>query len=218
MIPTPGTKSARAYILLPGIKTQTDDNNNWAPAMASAINITHDCAKADEFRYHASAIFHRWGMQERVGYVIDLAYRYWSAGYKPILVAHSDGCEIVRQVIIAGPSIIRAAHLIAGACEADFAKNGLNDALRIGKVAEIYCYVSKGDKVIDGVARNSVRFFSWLGIAYGTLGFDGPENVAPDQAGKVHLIERRSLKHGDWFVGAHWQTTFNSITQLENDL
>jgi len=215
MITSPKTKGARVYILLPGIHTKPSDNNNWAPAMASAIGITYDTAKAEEFRYYSS-LFHKNGMKERVGFVIDLCHRWWSAGYEVVIVGHSDGCEIVRQVLIEGPSIFKAAHLIAGAVEADFKENGLLKVIEDNKVETIFCYVSKGDKVIDKWARASIRFLSWLKITFGTLGFDGPKNVPEEMIGsRVVIIERMSLRHSEWFSGVNWQSTFNSITRLE---
>jgi len=216
MIPPPATKDLRVYILVPGVKTRSSDYMNWAVRMASCINIDHDRAKGDEFRYNTSAILHRFGMRERVKFVVELARRYWRAGYEPIFVAHSDGCEIVRRAILEGPSIFLSAHLIAGACSADFERNGLNRALIGGKVGQIYCYVSKGDRMLSVLARVSKSLFGWLGFGFGTLGYDGPQNVPKAMQGRdVKVIARDNLRHGDWFKGANWKKTFDSVTQIE---
>jgi len=216
MLPPIRSKDARAYILLPGIRTQTGDNNNWAPQMASDINILCDSAKADEFRYFTHALFHKVGIDGRAGFVVDLAHRYWVAGYEPVLVGHSDGCEIIRRAILAGPAIFKAAHLFAAACDADFQANGFNDALLKGKVDRLHLYVSKGDGVLDKFARNSRRFFSWLGIAYGTLGFDGPQNPSVANVERITVDTRQSFTHGAWFEGANWDQTRRAITRLES--
>lgn len=213
---SPVGKKGRVYILLPGIRSQTADAKNWAPQMATDINLYCQYAKGDEYRYFASALLHRLKLEEHAGQVSDLARRYWIAGYEPILAAHSDGCEIARRVIVEGPAIFRAVHFFSAACDNDFATSGLNEALRKGKVGELILHTSKGDGVLNILARNSKRFFSWLGVAYGTLGFDGPKNLAEDQAHKVTVDQRQGFDHSDWFNGANWEETRREITALEN--
>lgn len=199
----------RAYILVPGIFSNTGDARNWAPVMASDINIGEEDGKGDEFRYFTNALDHKFKMNDRVQWIIALAVRYYAAGYDLTYVGHSDGCEMGRRVFLAGPAIWGAAHFFAPACDADFQRNGLNGALMDGKVGKLTVHASSADAVLGILAR----YTAWLPfIAYGTLGCDGPNNVAAEAASRLSVDMRHDLGHGDWFNDANWNATFQAIT------
>ncbi len=199
----------RAYILLPGIHSNPSDWRNWAPRMTTDILMrTH--AAADEFRYWTTAVTRGARMAERARYVARLITRYWRSGFEPVVVAHSNGCEIVRRAIPITPAIIHSIHLLAAPINPDFEQNGMGAALSRGKIGHIHLYLSKGDSVINSVAR-------WLGwpLGYGTLGADGPHNLCDSVADQVTCIWRNPFGHVEWFAPAHWEQTFHNLTVAE---
>lgn len=199
----------RVYILLPGVHTNPADWRNWAPRMATEISVRTD-AKSDEFRYFTTAITRGAQMETRVGYISRLCERYWAAHWSPVLVAHSNGCEIARRAILAMPSIMEAVHFIAPPISPDMECNGLNGALMSGKLGHLYLYLSRADVSVGFLARHLGGIFG-----YGTLGADGPARVDSRVRHAVTEIRRDALAHTGWFAPEHWESTFCAITVHE---
>ena len=96
---------------------------------------------------------------------------------------------------------IEELHLISGACESDFNKNGLNEnALSIGKLS---VYVAGKDKAM----KLADSFFGRL-LGYGALGKVGPKNMSR----VVNVIEKPSFGHSSWFSGENINDTMKLIT------
>ncbi len=197
----------RYYVLLPGVRSDPRDWANWAPRMATEINLLTS-AKADEFRYMAFALTPKARQEERAEYVRSLAQRAYSAGYDVVLVGHSNGCEVIRQALEGLPPIVHSVHLIAGATEADMELAGWNRFLRKGIVGHLFIYKGTRDRVLQWIAAAG----AFLG--YGRLGWLGPKNIAPDQAHKITVIER-PYEHCEWFEGFAFAQTREAITVAE---
>lgn len=199
----------RLYILLPGIRTDPADWRNWAPRMATEINLRCPHAKAEEFRYFACAITPKGKQDERARYVVDLALRFFSRGYSVVVVAHSNGANIAVQAAQIAPAIFEAFHLFAPACPADFEKNGLNRALgTAGIVGHCTIYTGTRDWVLQWMARAGAV------LGYGDLGFVGPKRVDWWVQDRVTVVPS-GHGHGDWFEGANFESTFLRITAEE---
>lgn len=199
--------SARYYILLPGIRTDPKDWGNWSVRMASDINMLTE-AKAEEFRYMALAVTPKGRQLERAEYVARLAERVWRRGYRPVLVGHSNGCEVIRQALPMAACIIEAAHLIAGAAEADWLRGGWAAAMWEGKVGEVFCYTGSRDWVLRYVAAAG----GWLG--YGRLGYTGPENVPAELRHRV-VVTPSDHDHCGWFEGDAYARTLRLVCRKE---
>jgi hypothetical protein len=196
--------SARYYILLPGIRTNPKDWSNWSVKMASDINLKTD-SKAEEFRYLALAITPKSRQDERARYVASLAHRAFEQGYTPVLVGHSNGCEVIRQALSHLGCVVSEVHLIAGATDEDFERGGWNQALRDGKVGTIHVYTGARDCVLRTIAKIG----SFLG--YGRLGYTGPKNVDSSVYSKLRTIPSNH-DHNSWFSEKCYDGTFWLVT------
>lgn len=200
--------SPRYYILLPGIRTNPKDWSNWSVRMASDINLKTD-SKAEEFRYLALALTPKSRQDERARYVAGLAHRAFEAGYTPVLVGHSNGCEVIRQALPHLGCVVGEVHLIAGATDADWKRGGWSTAIQEGKVGKVYVYTGSRDMVLRYVAAAG----AFLG--YGRLGFTGPQNVSPGLASRV-VTTISDHDHCSWFHAENYPKTFALVVREEN--
>ena len=166
--------------------------------------------KADEFRYYAPAVTPKGKQTERVGYVIDLARRYWEAGFEVVGVAHSNGAIIATEAIRQSPAIWHSLHLIAPACASDCGAegNGLNEAMERGRLGRAFIYT--GDR--DFVLRTIAPLGSFLG--YGNLGYVGPQNMSTLARKSIDII-RTANDHNSYFQGPEEERIFSHVTQTE---
>lgn len=193
-----------AYILLPGIRTDPSDWRNWAPRMATEINVRLPDAKGDEFRYYAPAITPKGKQETRTEFVKELARQYQAAGYSVNIIAHSNGAIIATETLRETTLRIDKLFLFAPACHESFDRNGLNDALLAGQVNQVKVYTGSRDFVL--------KYIAWAGsfLGYGRLGYVGPQEVSMDVAGKV-FTKYTDFDHCQWFEGDQFNKTFQLI-------
>lgn len=110
------------------------------------------------------------------------------------LIGHSNGADIIQKYINSSYRRIEQIHLVAGACESDFRRSGLNKALITGRLGEVHVYFSKNDNILRGRKES---FFNAacrkIGLGYGWLGYSGPKYVDA-------LVESRVIRH-EWECG-----------------
>ena len=96
-----------------------------------------------------------------------------------IIVAHSEGTATVLEALRqAGWPKIKVLHLVCGACDSNFARNGLNFALRESKIDRIVCYRAGRDLAME--IEDTTLGLLMFGISWNDLplGLSGPVNVA----------------------------------------
>lgn len=183
----------RIYIFVNGILNIPGDAKDWN---ARAVTFTHlgYPAKAEKVEYFCGPIGRAFGQNRRARKVATLLDRY-KGQFDIVLVGHSNGCDVILDALkMAGWPEILQLHLFSGACEADFQKNGLNDACDANKIKRIFVYVAGKD--------------IWLQIAhtipgkilgYGTLGLHGPLNESIAAALRTRLNKQLSFGHSSWW-------------------
>lgn len=193
----------RMYILINGILSKPSDVNGWTDRAESWIE---DKTKynATKFEYFADMVFRRMWQGNRVSKLQDIIGRIFNDSI--YLVGHSNGCDIIERYIRKSNRRIEELHLIAGASESDFRKNGYNDALLKNKVGKIFVYWSKQDAALKQ-AKWSTKLFGWMGLGYGYIGLIGAKYVSPLIKDRVIEMEF-NLDHQDYF----------SETQLDDTL
>ena len=166
--------------------------------------------KADRYEYFADALFHAIKEPKRVEDLFSVMDKYITM--QPVLVGHSNGCDIICKLLKNNDVAVKSIHLIAGACERDFDKNGLNDAVKLGKVDSINIYGSNFDKALIK-AKSTGWFMRLFGAAYGTLGLEGPVNMSQGSAAITKTIWKDGYDHSTWFWPENFDTTMRGITQ-----
>lgn len=195
------------YVFIPGIFGEPESPSEWIDKAESYIEMNCD-ANATTLPYHTDAVFRRMGQEERVDNLCIMLDRIDS---RPIiLVAHSNGCDIVERLIKRKRFNLEQIHLIAAASENDFKKNGYNQALKDGTVKKIFVYWSKKDKALHK-AKWSSYLFSWLGLGYGFLGLTGPKNVPKTLLYKVASLHYE-LDHSEYFNCDNFTKLMKRIT------
>lgn len=201
------------YIAINGIRTRPGDAEGWTDRFVTWINTRlPDGVVAEKFEYYCSALLRRFRQRKRADEIAKKVGYYRRAGYRIVLVGHSNGCDLIARVLEACGAEVDAAHLISPAAdEEDFA-----DAIREGLIRRIHIYGSRNDVALR-FARGTRPLLRWLGLGYGSLGLRGrefamlfPEVVkdhSDDACGHSTWLQRgekfeklmQALKHNDLF-------------------
>jgi pimeloyl-ACP methyl ester carboxylesterase len=159
------------YIAINGIRTRPGDAEGWTDRFVTWINTRlPDGVVAEKFEYYCSAMLRRVRQRERADAISKKVGYYRRAGYRVVLVGHSNGCDLIARVLEVCGAEIDTAHLISPAAdEEDFA-----DAIREGLIRRIHIYGSRNDGALR-FAFVTRRLLGWLGLGYGSLGLRGRE-------------------------------------------
>lgn len=200
----------QVFIFINGIMNLPGEALNWNDRAVTWTHVNRSVnAKllmvAEKVEYFCGPIGRAFGQDQRAKKLTRMLGFY--LGWDIVLVGHSNGAAVILDALeMAGWPRIEEVHFVSGACEADFDRNGLNDALsrnRIGKVT-VYC----GGK--DGAMRYARSWFARL-LGYGTLGLHGPRNVAASisKAGRVATFLWRSFGHSTCWNEDHFDATMS---------
>ena len=181
------------YIAINGIRTNPGDAEGWTDRFVTWINTRlPDGVVAEKFEYYCSALFRRIHQRERADAIAKKVGYYRRAGYRVVLVGHSNGCDLIARVLEVCGAEIDAAHLISPAAdEEDFA-----DAIREGLIRRIHIYGSRNDGALK-FAHATRPLISWLGLEYGSLGLRG-DTFAAVFPEVVHAHTDHSCGHSTW--------------------
>ena len=162
------------YIAINGIRTNPGDAEGWTDRFVTWINTRlPDGVVAEKFEYSCSALLRRMRQRERADEISKKVGYYRRAGYRLVLVGHSNGCDLIARVLEACGAEIDAAHLISPAAdEEDFA-----EAIREGLIRRIHIYGSRNDGALR-LAAATRPLIGWMGLGYGSLGLRGREFAA----------------------------------------
>jgi pimeloyl-ACP methyl ester carboxylesterase len=194
------------YIAINGIRTNPGDAEGWTDRFVTWINTRlPDGVVAEKFEYYCSALLRRVRQRERADEIAKKVGYYRRAGYRIVLVGHSNGCDLIARVLEACGAEIDAAHLISPAAdEDDFA-----DAIREGLIRRVHIYGSHNDGALL-FASITRPLIGWLGLGYGSMGLRGQEfaSLFPEVA-KDH--SKHTYGHSTWLQRG---PNFEALMQL----
>lgn len=192
------------FIFINGILTSPGDSRAWTDRAVQWFNNNSD-GVSDKFEYYSPALLRRFF---QTGHALDLAETLAQyPGGRLHLVGHSNGCDLIARSIRLTSAPIASVHLIAGAVERDFHKNGLGERLERGQIGAVFCLCSKGDHVLRYFARASQ--IATLGlIGYGDLGYRG---AVEQHTPRLYHVWRDELGHSDWFGPGEFDRTMETI-------
>jgi pimeloyl-ACP methyl ester carboxylesterase len=205
--------SRTCFIAINGIRTNPGDAEGWTDRFVTWINTrTPDGVVAEKFKYYCSAILRRVHQRQRADEIARKVGYYRRAGYRVVLVGHSNGCDLIARVLEANGVEIDCAHLISPAAdEEDFA-----DAIREGAIRRIHIYGSKNDRALRFAAA-SRPLISWLGLGYGSMGLRGPE-FAKQFPGVVKDHSDNTCDHSTWLQrGTRFEALMKAISSNDQN-
>lgn len=138
--------------------------------------------KAIACEYFCTAIFRAFYNRRRAEKLWQQVSAF-KKGWSQKIVAHSNGAHVVVDMVRLHTIELAHLHLVCGACEADFNKNGLNRALASGQVKRVTVYTAGKDRALALAHTLPGRL-----LGYGTLGLHGPLNVLPSVADRVETV------------------------------
>lgn len=203
--------SRTVFLCINGILTDPRRADAWTDEAVDWINRKlPDGVVAVSYEYNATPLLRRWGQRERAEHIAAKAAAYRRAGYRVVLVGHSNGCDLIARVIGGISAEVDTVHLFSPAAdEADFER-----AIEMETVRRIFIYGSRHDLALRYGAQLSRRLtFGKLG--YGSLGLRGRE-FARQHPEVVEDHSRDDFGHSDWFVPrGHFTQTMGLLAQNE---
>jgi pimeloyl-ACP methyl ester carboxylesterase len=144
--------------------------------------------------------------------------RTWDGGQNLHLAGHSNGCDILRLLLLHYPEVkVKTLDFIAAAVDPDFEANGLNEVLCRGQVGRMRIWCSNSDEALY-IAKNTGGFLRFMGNligmkwGYGYMGLTGPTK----QRDMANVICEPPLwfpgyRHSDYFSDANFESTMGLI-------
>ena len=112
--------------------------------------------------------------------------------WRLVLVGHSEGTVLILDALrAAGWPRVEALHLVCGACDADFERNGINWALRSGAIGKVHVYIGGNDQAMWWENLVLGRLLFGISDRSYPLGLHGPKNVSVQYKDKV-VVHRES--------------------------
>jgi len=208
------TKKRVKWIFVPGVEYNSEDNFAWMARGEAWVEKHCPDDAAEKFETELSFLFRRI-RQQRVSEQLKrfCEQRAWS--FRIRLVTHSNGGDLAcRMLRMSLPFRVEELHMVASAAAASFGNdggNGLNYAVRAGRVDRIYVYASLRDTTLRRWAGLSYRIGNWLGLGYGQLGYTGPRNVEALASLSTHIIWLPH-NHFTWLDEKNLDQTMRLIT------
>lgn len=169
------------FIFVNGINTVPSKDSNWNAKAVTYIN-TKTPHKAEKLEYFCSFITRAFHNKKRARKLYRMLSFY--KGYKINIVGHSNGVDLILDCLNFyndWPDIANL-HLVCGAGQRDFNKNGLNELLKDGRIGKTKIYVAGRDFMLK-LAN------TWFGkvLGYGNIG-QGAQNIDNSIKNKVKTI------------------------------
>lgn len=200
-----------AFIAINGIRFRPGTARGWPERFCDWITCrTPDGVVADRREYYTTAITRFIGQRKRTDELARKVTMRKNAGYRVVLVGHSNGCDVIARLLRDVGTEIAACHLFApAALEEDF-----EDALINSTVGKIHIYGSVNDKALQWGKVTHV-LLGWAGLGYGSLGTRGGE-FAARYPGQVIDHSNNTFGHSTWFTeGQTFERTMRMLT--DND-
>ena len=196
-------------IFVNGILNFPGDSKNWNYRATVWTHLNTE-ARANCVEYFCGPIGRAFGQRKRAEKITELLQAY--AGWEIIMVMHSNG-NAVGLLALASELIyphIQELHMVSAACDADFDRNGLNEALEDGRIGSVSVYVNGKDRAL----RLASCWFGRL-LGYGVLGLHGPLKMSPLARAKTKIFTAPpwvDWGHSDCFRPEHFDRTMKNFT------
>ena len=195
-------ESRTIYLFVNGIATWPGNFTNWNKRAVTFIH-TRTPHRAEAFEYFCTPITRPFREDQRAKHFARAVREYSKLGWKIICVGHSNGCDVILDGLKRAlwPRV-EAVHLVCGACEADFAVNGLNYALSFAHVGKVCVYNAQQDWALPLAHTLPGKI-----LGYGTLGLDGALHIADEVKDRVRQVWWMRFGHSTCWEPFHFDQT-----------
>lgn len=204
------------FICVNGVLTRPGDAEGWTDRAVTWLQTQFPSqpVKAEKFEYASGVITRRLRQAARAAAIAKMVGYYHRAGFRLVLVGHSNGCDLIARVLELVAAPINSAHLFAAAAEGeDFAR-----ALKERRLGVLHLYGSRHDKALK-LAALSRALLGWAGLGYGSLGREATEFVQAHDDGRVFDHSDHDFGHSDWWErGDNFERTMRQLVVNELEL
>lgn len=197
----------RAYYFVNGILTMPGQSKNWTGKAVTGIHtrLRDQPTKAEKVEYYTGPITRMFWNKARATRLLKVN-RYYE-GFEKVVVAHSNGADVVLDAMRLAPFKIHTLLLISPAVTDDCSDvgNRLNTLLKTGIIEEFHLWIGKKDLPLRMAKLGVGRL-----LGYGALGLDGPKNLDQNPQGRVEP----EFGHSTWFDKDHLEDTLDRIAKL----
>lgn len=192
------------YLFVNGVATWPGNYTNWNKRAVTYANL-RAYGKAEAFEYFCTWLTRPFREDQRAKHFARAIREYSNAGWNIVCVGHSNGCDVILDGLKACDwPRVEVLHLVCGACEADFTRNGLNLALAKNRVGKVFVYCAESDWALRCAHTIAGKL-----LGYGTLGLHGALRVAPSVKDRVGELWWKHYGHSTCWLPEHFEKTMS---------
>ena len=197
------------YFCVNGIQNWPGNPKNWNKRGCTWLHLnTPFKAQCDEYFTTALTVWIK--RQERAKTLAALIRQF--AGWRIIIVAHSNGGWVAVNALnlLKWQIPIAALHLVSGACDGNFTRNGLNDGLKTGVLSFCGVYIAGKDKAMRVEETLAGRCLFGIYPGDKPLGLGGATQVwsgVANNPSRFKTVTQDDYGHSDWWLPANFDGT-----------
>jgi hypothetical protein len=206
------TNARTIYLFVNGIATWPGNYTNWNKR---AVTFTHTRTehRAEAFEYFCTPLTRPFREDQRAKQFARSLAEYSKLGWNIVCVGHSNGAAVIIDGLrAAGWPEVTALHLVCGACEADFWKNGLGVQIYRGSIGRVCVYCAEQDWALRLAHTIPAKL-----LGYGTLGLHGAQNLSPGIKDKVGELWWPNYGHSSCWLPDNFDRTMRHFFPADRD-
>lgn len=168
--------------------------------------------RAQTLTYFTGPVFAGLTRHKRAKNLSKLIRAYSVKNWNIVIVAHSEGTATVLQALKdAGWPKVQALHLLCGACDANFNRNGLNGAILQGKIDSVHVYVADKDKAMRLEDTILGHWFFGIRTKDLPLGLSGPRSMTLVSQKATTVHHWKNYGHSDCWLQDNFKGTMTEL-------
>ena len=151
----------------------------------------------------------------------DILAKYAADGWRINIISHSEGAVVATDAMRSARfPRVETLHLVCGACDANFERNGLNEALRINRLGVAHVWIAGRDFAMLWERLFFGKLLFGLSDRAEPLGYDGPR--AADRRVAARILVHRTAPwdrygHSECWDAGNRERTLQSFLDLSPD-
>lgn len=200
------------YLAINGIHSDPGAADGWTDRFVDWMHTQRGAGiyVAEKFEYYTNFALRWFRQRARANAIAATVNARRRAGYRVVLVGHSNGCDLIGKVLTDTGADVDACHLFAPATDEEC----FIDAMARGTVRRIHTYGSRNDSALK-LAGFSKLALGWAQLGYGSMGLRCHE-FAAQFPGVVFDHSNDKFGHSTWFEGPRFDATMRLLAA--NDL
>lgn len=200
------SQARTVYLFVNGIATWPGNYTNWNKR-AVTFTHTHTEHRAEAFEYFCTPLTRPFREDQRAKHFARSLATYSALHWNIVCVGHSNGAAVILDGLRAARfPRVQAVHLVCGACEADFWRNGINFGLRADRIGKVFVYCAAQDWALKLAHSLPAKL-----LGYGTLGLHGALNVSEGVKDRVEEMWWSDYGHSTCWLPAHFENTMKNF-------